>query len=76
MTKPRWTAIAPADRSIARYLTPGKEYEVLSFDGETPSYGRGFWIRVHKNLETYCLERKCSHLNNLDWQLVEHPNAS
>ena len=73
----KYYAIAPKEGEIVSYLTNGKWYEIVSFeeiDGEANTfgkYGRGFFIINDIGTEIYCLEIECSHLNNLNWTIVE-----
>ena len=73
----KYYAIAPKKGLIEPYLTNGKRYEIVRFDGIDEKantfgkFGRVFFIICDTGTEIYCLERECEHLSNLNWEIVE-----
>ena len=55
-------------------LTKGKVYKVLEFShGEvSESYGRGFYVDADNGEPVFCLERKCSMIEEQDWIVVDY----
>jgi hypothetical protein len=53
-------------------LTAGKIYDVVCCDpSSSEDHGYGFTIINDMGSESYCLERKCGHLNYGNWIIVE-----
>lgn len=54
------------------YLTEGKKYKVKNVNKQPRPYNYSFDIKSDKNFDLkMCLFNECSHINNLNWKIVE-----
>jgi len=61
-----------APQGCESYLTAGKVYDVVSCDPySSKQCGYGFSILNDMGNKAHCLERKCGHLNGVDWIVVQ-----
>jgi len=69
MNKPPKIVIAPI--SSGYYLTEGKEYNVITFRDHGDEHGYLFTIIDNAGGRMLCFEKRCGHIDDLDWIVKE-----
>ncbi len=60
MTDKPTKATAPDEIEVG-YLTPGKTYDIIRWDGDT-----AFYIKDDNRGERLCLPERCAHISNFE----------